>query len=373
MKLSISETRQKLLKVNKILEFMAYQQIRNVRIDGVAACVPARTEENSTLGLFHSQDDYEKFVATTGIERRRVVAPGACTSDLCFAAAEKLISELHWDKNEIECLIFVSQTPDYKLPATSCILQNRLGLSKTCMALDISMGCSGWIYGMTTISSILTAGNIKKGLLLVGDTVTVTKSPLDKSTYPLFGDAGTATALSFDPTAAEIRACLYTDGSNYEAIMIEDGGYRNPVTTDSLTVTEHENGVKRNKLQSILDGSSVFTFGISKAPQCVNNLIEYFEIDKTTIDYFIFHQANMLMNEKIRTKLKLQEEKVPYILKDFGNSSSASIPLTMVVALKDLLKKQAQKIIACGFGVGLSWGAMSVELNEIVCCELIEI
>lgn len=352
---------------------MSYQQIKSVRIDGIAACVPATCEENSSLRLFSSNDEYEKFVTTTGIERRRVVTQGVCTSDLCFAAAEKLIADLQWNKNEIECLIFVSQTPDYKLPATSCILQSRLGLSKECMSFDISMGCSGWIYGLTTISSILAAGNIKKGLLLVGDTVTVTKSPLDKSTYPLFGDAGTATAVSYNPGSPEIKACLYTDGSNYEAIMIEDGGSRNPVTPDSFVITEHENGVKRNKLQSILDGSSVFTFGISKAPQCVNNLIEHFEIDKDSIDYFIFHQANMLMNEKIRNKLKLPEEKVPYILKDFGNSSSASIPLTMVVALKNTLEKIPQKIIACGFGVGLSWGAIAFELNKIVCCELIEI
>lgn len=352
---------------------MSYQRINSVRIDGIAACVPATSEENSSLGLFISNDEYEKFVATTGIERRRVVSQGLCTSDLCFAAAEKLIADLQWNKDEIECLIFVSQTPDYKLPATSCILQNRLGLPKECMSFDISMGCSGWIYGMTTISSILAAGNIKKGLLLVGDTVTVTKSPLDKSTYPLFGDAGTATAVSHTPGSPEINACLYTDGSNYEAIMIEDGGYRNPVTTDSFEMVEYENGLKRNRLQSILDGSSVFTFGISKAPQCVNKLMEHFEIDKDSIDYFLFHQANMLMNEKIRTKLKLDVEKVPYILNDFGNSSSASIPLTMVVALRELLKQKQQKIIACGFGVGLSWGAMAFELDKIVCCELIEI
>ncbi len=352
---------------------MSYHQINNVRIDGIAACVPATSEENSTLELFTSKDEYEKFAAITGIERRRIVTQGLCTSDLCFAAAEKLISDLQWNKEEIDCLIFVSQTPDYKLPATSCILQNRLGLSKECMSFDISMGCSGWVYGMVSISSILSAGNIKKGLLLVGDTVTLTKSPLDKSTYTLFGDAGTATAVSYNQGSPEINACLYTDGSNYDVILIEDGGYRNPVTPESFVITEHENGVKRNRLQSILNGSSVFTFGISKAPQCVNKLIEHFEIDKDGIDYFVFHQANMLMNEKIRTKLKLPEEKVPYILKDFGNSSSASIPLTMVVALKDSVEKAPQKIIACAFGVGLSWGAIAFELNKIVYCDLIEI
>ena len=352
---------------------MAFQKIKNVKIEGITACVPANIEENSTLSLFPSFDEYEKFVATTGIERRHVAPKEICASDLCFAAAEKLILDLGWKKDEIDCLIFVSQTPDYKLPATSCVLQHRLGLSNNCMSFDISLGCSGWVYGMTTMSALLSSGSCQKGLLLVGDTVTKTKSPLDKSTYPLFGDAGTATALSYENAAKGVSACLYTDGSNYDAIMIEDGGYRNPVEMDSFEVKEYENGSIRNRLQSILDGSSVFIFGISKAPKSVNNLIEHFQIDKDKVDYFVFHQANMLMNEKIRNKLKLPENKVPYILKDFGNTSSTSIPLTIVNKLKKDVTTKNQHLIACSFGVGLSWGAIEFDLNKIKCCELIEL
>ena len=136
---------------------------------------------------------------------------------------------------------------------------------------------------------------------------------------------------------------------------------------------EYENGSVRNRLQSYLDGSSVFTFGISKAPQCVNNLVEHFGLDREKIDYFLFHQAKMLMNEKIRTKLKLPTEKVPYILKDFGNTSSTSIPLTMVHCLKDEISHEKRNFIACGFGVGLSWGAVAFEIDKIVCSELIKI
>lgn len=352
---------------------MAFQQFSTVTIDGIAACVPANVEENATLDLFANAEEYDKFVATTGIERRHVVKDGVCASDLCLAAAEKLIAELNWDKSEIECLIFVSQTPDYKLPATACVLQGKLGLSKNCMTFDISLGCSGWVYGVSTMASILSSGNIKKGLLLVGDTVTRTKSPLDKSTYPLFGDAGTATALSYNENAALLQIALFTDGANYDTIMIEDGGYRNPVTEKSFEYTDYGNGIVRNKLQSVLDGSSVFTFGISKAPQSVNALIEHFEIDKDAVDLFVFHQANMLMNEKIRTKLKIPAEKMPYILKDFGNTSSTSIPLTLVNNLGNELNNKELKIIACAFGVGLSWGTIHMSLENIVCCELIEL
>lgn len=352
---------------------MAFQQIKNVRIAGLSACVPKNVEENSSLSFFQNKEEYERFVATTAIERRHVVGKGICSSDLCCAAAEKLIYELDWNKEDIDCLIFVSQTPDYILPATACILQERLGLSKECLAFDISLGCSGWVYGISVLSSILSSGGIKKGLLLVGDTVTLTKSILDKTTYPLFGDAGAATALIFEEGAEGICSYLCTDGTGYDTIMIEDGGFRNPVTKESLEYKEYENGSIRNRLQSFLDGTSVFTFGISKAPKCVKTLLEKSNMSMDNVDYFIFHQANMLMNEKIRSKLKLPVEKVPYILKDFGNTSSTSIPLTLVNSARKELESRSLQIVACGFGVGLSWGSILFSTDHIVCCELIEI
>lgn len=352
---------------------MAFQSIKNIRISGISACVPKNIEENSKLSLFASEGDYEKFVSTTGIERRRVASADICSSDLCYEAAEKLIQDLDWSKDDIQCLIFVSQTPDYVLPATSCILQHRLGLSKECMAFDISLGCSGWVYGMTVLSAMLASGAIKKGILLAGDTVTKTKSPLDKTTYPLFGDAGTATAVEYQDGAEGIRSFLCSDGGNHDVIIIEDGGYRNPVTGDSLKVYTHEDGSVRNNLQSYLDGTSVFTFGITQAPRCVKRLLENFEIDKDAVDYYIFHQANLLMNEKIREKLKIPADKVPYVLPDFGNTSSTSIPLALVEKVGKRLRTDALNIVCCGFGVGLSWGAISFRTDGIVCPELIEL
>lgn len=352
---------------------MAYQLFKNVRISGISACVPKNIEENSLLDLFQSTVEYERFVATTGIERRHIVKKGICSSDLCYEAAEKLINELGWNKKEIDCLIFVSQTPDYILPATACILQNRLKLSNECASFDISLGCSGWVYGMTVLSSMLSNGNYKKGLLLAGDTVSVTKSPKDKTTYPLFGDAGTATAFEFSEGTEGIVSYLCTDGGGAEAIMIRDGGFRHPFTADSLVYKEYESGSFRNDLQSYLDGVSVFTFGLSKAPKSVNKLLEYSGRQIEDIDYFVFHQANMLMNEKIRAKLKLPQEKVPYILRDFGNTSSTSIPLTLVVSKGRELRSQCLNIVACGFGVGLSWGSVLFNTQSIVCCDLIEI
>lgn len=350
---------------------MALFDVQNVAIKGVAACVPARREENASLALF-SGDEAEKFSSSTGVYFRRLVDKNTTTSDLCFHAAEKLVQDLGWEKSSIDCLIFVTQTPDYRLPATSCILQDRLGLSRETYAIDISLGCSGWIYGLCTLGKVLSP-QMKRGLLLVGDTTTKEASKEDKSSYPLFGDAGTATALEFDETNGALHFHVATDGSGYEAIIVPEGGSRNPVTPESFIYYQAGEGIRRNRLHAILNGMDVFTFGITKAPQSVNKLLEAHAIAREDVDYFLFHQANLFMNEKIRKKLKLREDQVPYSLRDFGNTSSATIPLTMVTQMQDALKTRHLRNVGCGFGVGLSWGTVYFETNGIVCPDLIEV
>lgn len=350
---------------------MALLTVRNVSLKGIASCVPANMEENAGLPLF-KEDEAQKFSASTGIFRRRLADKNTTTSDLCYYAAEKLITELGWEKDSIECLVFVTQSPDYILPATSCILQERLGLGIDTYAIDISLGCSGWVYGLATISQMISASGMKRGLLLCGDTTTYT-STMDKSAYPLFGACGTATAFQFEENSAPMFMNLNTDGSGYKAIIIPDGGCRNPVTKDSLEYREIEEGISRNSLQTVLDGMDVFTFGISRAPQSVNKLLEYANVGRENVDYYLFHQANLFMNEKIRKKLKLTAEQVPYSLADFGNTSSASIPLTATTQIRGRLSGGKLKMVACGFGVGLSWGSVYLETNEIVCPDLVEI
>lgn len=350
---------------------MAFLKIENVRVCGLSACVPKQVEENSLFPLF-DDEAYKNFVTTTGVERKRKVTSDVCTSDLCVAATEKLIEDLNWHKEEISFLIFVSQTADYILPATSPVIQNRLGLSKDCYTLDISLGCSGWIYGMSVIASLMSAFKRGKGLLLMGDTPTKACSFTDKSAYPLFGDAGTATALEYAENTEPLLFGLNSDGSGYDAIIINDGGYRNPVALTSFEPIVRGEGIESNNLQLILDGMDVFAFGIKRAPESVNKLIEAFQLEKDRVDYFIFHQANLFMNEQIRKKLKLPAEKVPYSLKDFGNTSSASIPLTMITQLKNELETKSLNHIACGFGVGLSWGSVYFNTDKITVSPLIE-
>jgi 3-oxoacyl-[acyl-carrier-protein] synthase-3 len=347
---------------------MAFLHTKNVLLRGVSACVPLTIEENRDITTI---PDIEKMIRTTGVERRHVITDGVCTSDLCFKAAEKLIEELNWDKKDIQGLIFVSQTPDFILPATSCILQDRLDLSTDCFTLDISLGCSGFVYGLSVLTSYMQSGMIKKAILLSGDTSSMTCSRADKSTYPLFGDAGTATALEYHGGDEGFKFHLGSDGSGYRAILINDGGYRNRFNATSLTNNFIADGISRSDLELALDGMDVFSFGISKAPETVKALISKFGIATEKVDHFYFHQANLMMNEHIRKKLQLPENKVPLSLRNFGNTSSASIPLTMVTETAESLRNGVREFIACGFGVGLSWASVLCKTNDLVVPSLI--
>ncbi|MFC5283214.1 3-oxoacyl-ACP synthase III family protein [Pedobacter alpinus] len=352
---------------------MANFSTHSVAISGVAACVPKKQERNRDLANL-SSEDIDKFIATTGVEARRIVDDHICTSDLCLAAAEKLIHDLDWDKKEIEILVFVSQTGDYTLPVTSTILQDRLGLSQECIAFDVPLGCSGYVYGLSIISGMMAATRLKKGILLVGDTISKINSENDKSTTPLFGDAGSATCLTYDDHAEPIHFNLGSDGSGYQSIMVESGGFRNQTSKDSFEPKVIADGIERNQLQLSLDGMDVFSFGISQAPKTIKALVESFSINLTSVDFFFFHQANLMMNKMIVKKLKLNPEKIPYSLKEFGNTSSASIPLTIVNHIgREKSISYTGDLILCGFGVGLSWGTCFVKLNNTFISELLEI
>lgn len=352
---------------------MAFLEVKNVSIKGLSACVPKNIVDNAE-DYPMKWAGYESFVSATGIAIHRNSPDNICSSDLCLNAAEQLIAELGWNKKEIDALVFVSQTPDfYNVPATSCLLQDKLGLSSNCYTLDIALGCSGWVYAMSVISSLMQSGSIKKGLLLAGDTPTKFCSKDDKSTFPLFGDAGTATALEYSQGAEPIRFALQTDGGGYKAIIINAGGYRVPVSKDSLVMKDHGEGKMRCDLNVEMDGEDVFMFGISKAPKVIKSLAEQYAIDLSAIDIFTFHQANLFMNEKIRNKLKIDAAKVPYSIQEYGNTSCASIPLTLVTRCAEQLKSGKVRHIACGFGVGLSWGALNFVTDSIVVPKLTEI
>ncbi len=350
---------------------MAFFKINNVRISGISGCVPQRVERNQDYPYLN-KDEIEKYINTIGVkERHCAIHDGSiCTSDLCFKASEKLISDLCWDKEDIQLLIFVSHTADYKLPATACILQDRLGLSKSCMAFDIPLGCSGFVYGLGVAASIMQSGFIKKGLLMVGNTQSVYAAPKDQSTSLLFADGGTVTALEYCNNTDSMEFNYFTNGAGKNALIVPDGGCRNPFNIDSLNESVDKDGVIRTRLHEKMDGLEVFSFATTTVPKSINALIDRFSIDKDSIDYLLLHQANLFLCEKIRKKLKFSEKQTVYNIDRYGNTSGASIPLLMVTELNEKLQTENLQFIASGFGVGLSLGSVRFSTNKIVCPEL---
>lgn len=348
---------------------MAFQTINNVKIAGIAACVPPKRVDNMDSTLVEDKHELEKYIETTGVRFRYIAEDGICSSDLCMSAAEKLIADMRIDKSEIGCLIMVTQTPDYIFPATACVLQNRLGLSTECMSFDITMSCPGWIYGLSVMSSILSASKLKKGLLLVGETSTKAKSPYDRVNL-LAGDAGTATILEYDETATPLLFSMHTDGSNYRSLIIPDGGYRNPATPQSFEYVECKDGMLRNRLNANMEGDDILSFAMHAAPKCIKGLLEHYGKDKDSVDYFLIHQANRMINKLIQKRLKIDDAHCPYNIEGFGNTSSTSIPLMIVNKLRDSI--QDKHIMACGFGTGLAWGALYADFaSDLHVCKLI--
>ena len=346
---------------------MAIFQVPNIKIVGISASVPEAEFNNENYDWI-SEKERQTLIKTIGVTKKRHARKGTTTSDLCYIAADNLIDDLNWNRSEIDLLIFISQSRDYIIPATAGLLQEKLSLPKACIAFDISLGCSGYVYGLSVIGSMMATGQIKKGLLLTGDISTLNTSYKDKSAYPLFGDAGTATAIELSNDAKSMMFNLQTDGSGYDAIIIPDGGIRNFADKNtSFEYNKISEGIYRNNFNIALDGIKVFNFSLREVKPNINRLLHEFELSTDAIDYFIFHQANKLMNETIRKQLKLDPDKVPYSLNDFGNTSSASIPLTIVTELSDKVKNDQLTLLLSGFGVGLSWGSVILQTDKIVC------
>jgi 3-oxoacyl-[acyl-carrier-protein] synthase-3 len=347
---------------------MAFLEFENVRIAGISAAVPKKIEKPKSRSSDYTDEEFRKGV---GILERRL-DDTFTTSDLCYYGAERLIADLKWDKQEIDAIIFVSQFPDYVLPATAPILQDRLGLSKECYAADISLGCSGWVYGLSVAAGLLNNGSVKKVLLMAGDARRLVEATLGD---PLFGFAGTVTAIEYKPsdTGEGVRFHFGSDGSGYDVIIIPEGGARNGFTEKTLDFHDCEDGIRRNGLMAIMKGMDVFSFAISTAPKSVRKLADKYSINLEEVDYLVLHQANKQINDKIAKKLNFGPERVPESLTYFGNTSSASIPMSIVTGIKSELRNELKRFVACGFGVGLSWGSVYFVLDHCLISSLVEV
>lgn len=338
---------------------------------GLVACVPPTIEENLTLPIFTDKSEAEKVIASTGIERKRVVKPGTTASDLSFQAINKLLEKLEWSADSVDALIYVCTSRDYIAPITSAILQDRLGFRNDCYCLDLPLGCSGWVYGMSNLSSLLSHGQLKRGLLVCAETNSLNRSPKDKTVKPLFGDASTVTALEYDENWKHpMQFNFGVDGSGYKAVWTEYGGTRNPITPEAIIEKEVEPGVIRKGIDMVVNGMDVFSFAIKVPPRSLMEFIEHFQIDVNYVDYLFLHQANKFIDDRIRKRLKMPEEKVPFCLQDYGNTNSASIPLAMVACKSEELQNGVYDCLGCGFGVGLAWGCIHYTIDSLKAVEL---
>lgn len=352
---------------------MAILNFKNVGVTALSAAVPRTVINNYEYTEFFDKEQVKQVVDKVGIYERRFADANTCSSDLCFAAAEKLITDNNIDKSEIDLLVFISQTPDYRMPATSVLLQDRLGLPKTTIAFDINLGCSAFIYGLSVVFSMVSSGNIRKALILDGETRSKVYSPKDRRTAFLFGDGGVAALVEKSDKFGESFFSLNSDGSRGDLIKIDGGGYRHPSSIETLQEkVVDEYGNIRSDEQGYMKGADVFNFVIVEIPKDIKNLLAYTNVNAGDLDYYVFHQANNFINSYLAKKLKLDISKIPSTIHKYGNTSSVSVPLTIVDALKDKMGGN-KNLLLSAFGVGMTWATAIVPFNDLHISDLVEV
>lgn len=353
---------------------MAIIKFRNVGITALAACVPKNVIDNYKYDLdIWPEEEVKKVVDKVGVTERRFADEKTCSSDLCFAAAEKLIADNGIDRSEIDLVVFLSQTPDYRMPATSILLQDRLGLSMSTMAFDITLGCSGFINALSIVYAMMQNQGFHKALLLDGETRSKVYSRKDRREAFIFGDAGMAALIERDEKFGESYFSLNSDGSRGNLIMIPGGGYRNMSSIETLREkVVDEYGNVRSDENGYMNGADVFNFVIVEVPQDIKRLMTASGENIQNIDYYVFHQANAFINNHIAKKMKLDKKRIPWTIQKYGNTSSVSVPLTIISELKDKMQGE-KKLLLSAFGVGMAWATAIVPFVNCKISDIVEI
>lgn len=348
-------------------------KFQGIGISAMAGAVPSHIIENLKYTEFFPQEQVNEVVEKVGVYERRFADAQTCSSDLCFAAAQKLFADNDIDRSEIDLLVFISQTQDYRMPATACTLQHRLGLSNSCIAFDMNLGCSAFIYGMSVVYSMMQSSGLRKALILDGETRSKVYGPRDRRSAFIFGDGGVAALVERDEKFGETTLSLNSDGSRADLIMIKAGGYRHPSTPETLKErVVDEYGNMRSEEQGYMKGGDVFNFVIREIPRDLKKTLA--ESGKTVedLDYIVFHQANNFINSYIAKKMKLDVEKIPHTIEKFGNTSSVSVPLTIVSELRGKLEG-SKTLMMSAFGVGMTWASAIASFVDTKISEIVEV
>lgn len=316
--------------------------------------LPEKVVTNESIVADFPEWSVEKIAAKVGVNKRYVASEAETAKDLAVKAAEKLFAKQTVDRQDIDYILFCTQSTDYKLPTSSCIIQNDLGLRRNIGALDFSLGCSGYVYGLSLAKGLIMGGIAKNVLLLTAETYNKYLHPKDKGNRTIFGDAATASVISSDGWAEIANFSLGTDGVGAENLIVRTGGARCPLLANDLTFDENNNPVSSDFLY--MNGSEIFTFTLDNVPSLVVDTLEQNGIQKEDVDLFVYHQANKYMLDFLRKKSKIDKDRFYYALSEFGNTVSNSIPIALVEAVKDGSIHQKMNVLIAGFGVGYSWG-----------------
>lgn len=336
-------------------------------IQAIATHLPDRTLDNEELAREFGDWTADKMLEKTGIQSRRVAAEGECASDLGVAAARKLFDSGVCEPRDVDFLIFCTQSPDYFLPSTACLVQERLGLRRDAGAFDINQGCSGFVYGLATAKGLLESGSAKRVLLINADTYTRFLNPRDRSVRTLFGDGAAATLVGLEEGSAPgIGPFVFgTDGSGQGNLIVPAGGMRKPRSEATATVTLDGSGNARSDNDLFMNGPEIFNFTLRVVPETVHRLLAAAGVGPDAIDLFVFHQASAFLLEHLRRKLKIPAEKFVVDLREKGNTVSATIPGALETAARQGRLKRGSRLLLLGFGVGYSWcGAMATVTGE---------
>lgn len=330
---------------------MIINELSGIAIKGIACAVSTNWVSIESLKNGENDATLDKFVKTTSVQGHYECGPRQTAADLGCVAARRIIEQKGIDLAEVGVLVYVTQYPDYRVPSTACVLQNRLGLAKDCIAFDVNLGCSGFVYGLNIVGSLMQTGNAKYGLLLAGDTPS--KGVRSDNSRNLFGDASSAALLVKEDGAAPITIASRTDGSGYKAILRPYGYSKHPERPDT---------------QGVFDEIDVFNFAINEAPELINNLMEAKGLTPDDFDCMALHQANMMIMKQIVRRTHFDKEKALYSIDRYANTSAASIPLCFVKRFGDETSPCTVRALVCGYGVGLSWaaGIISIDAQDVL-------
>ncbi len=326
-------------------------------IAGVSKYLPESKLTNEELALDYPDWSVEKIFSKTGISTRHIAKGSETVSDMAVSACESLFKSFDIDKSDIDFILLCTQSPDYLLPTTACIVQHKLGLPTTCGALDFNLGCSGFVYGLSLAKGLIETGQAKNIILVTSEQYSKYIADGDKSVRTLFGDAAAATLISAKESATDLLGPFLfgTDGSGAENLIVPHGGSRFPISSESSLEQNDGSGNRRAPKNLYMNGGEIFNFTLKKVPESVNAILEKANVKKEELDYIVFHQANKFMLEQLRRMCKFDKERFLTSYQNYGNTVSSTIPLGIADAVANNIFKAGDKILVVGFGVGYSW------------------